>query len=148
MPATHTALYYHLVFSTKDREEWFTEAFRPDLHTYLGGVVRGLEGVALAVGGVADHVHLLVGLKATHTLSDLMRELKACSSRWVSEQLRMKAFAWQEGYGAFTVSPPDLEKVRAYVLNQKKHHRKTTFKEEYVAMLERGMVEYDDTYLW
>jgi len=148
MASTHTALYYHLVFSTKNREAWFKEPFTEKLHTYLGGAVRGLDGVAISVGGVADHVHLLVGLKPTHTLSNFMRKLKACSSKWITEQLRMKAFAWQEGYGAFTVSPLDLEKVRHYVNNQEEHHRKMTFKEEYVAMLERGMVEYDGRYLW
>ncbi|MBT8043310.1 MAG: IS200/IS605 family transposase [Verrucomicrobiae bacterium] len=148
MPSTHTALIYHLVFSTKNREAWFVAEFLSKLHNYMGGAIRGLDGHSFAVGGIADHIHMLVGLKPTHTLSDVMRELKACSSKWVKEQLRMKSFAWQEGYGGFTVSPPDLEKVRKYVLNQESHHRKTTFKEEYLAMLERGMIQYDDRYLW
>ncbi|MBK1831560.1 IS200/IS605 family transposase [Verrucomicrobiaceae bacterium R5-34] len=148
MASTHTALYYHLVFSTKKREAWFDAAFRIKLHGYLGGAVSGLDGVPVAVGGVADHVHLLVGLKTTHSLSDFMRELKACSSKWVTGELKRKAFAWQEGYGAFTVSSPDLEKVRLYMLHQEEHHRKVTFKEEYLAMLKRGKVEYDERFLW
>ncbi|MDG0994205.1 MAG: IS200/IS605 family transposase [Akkermansiaceae bacterium] len=148
MPSTHTALHYHLVFTTKDREPWFSAEFLPKLHTYLGGTIKGLNANTHAVGGISDHVHLLIGLKPTHTLSDVMRELKACSSKWIKEQLHMTAFAWQEGYGAFTVSPPDLEKVRQYVLNQETRHRKVTFKDEYLAMLKRGMIEYDEDHLW
>ena len=148
MPSTHTALYYHLVFSTKNREPCLGADIRQRVHTYLGGIVRGQDGVALAVGGVSDHVHLLVSLKATHRLCDVMRELKSDSTSWIKGDPGPTKFAWQEGYGAFTVSPPDLEKVRSYVLNQETHHRKTTFQEEYVEMLRRGMVEFDDRYLW
>lgn len=148
MPSTHTSLHYHLVFSTKNREPWFTAEFLPKLHNYMGGTIKGLDANSHAVGGITDHVHLLIGLKPSHTLCDVLRELKACSSKWVKAQLRMSSFAWQEGYGAFTVSSPDLEKVRHYVLNQESHHRTLTFKEEYVAMLDRGMVEYDENYLW
>ena len=148
MPSTHTSLHYHLVFSTQNREPWFGADFRPKLFAYLGGVIKGLEGHPHAVGGVADHVHLLVGLKPTHCLSDVMRELKAQSSLWTKEQLNRSAFAWQDGYGAFTVSAPDLEKVRKYVLGQEEHHRQTTFQEEYLDFLQRGLVEYDERFLW
>ena len=89
-----------------------------------------------------------MGLKATHCLADVMRELKADSSRWMKQEKDAHEFSWQEGYGAFTVSAPDLEKVKSYVQNQEEHHRVKTFKEEYVAMLERGLVEYGDKYLW
>jgi putative transposase len=101
-----------------------------------------------AVGGVADHVHVLAGLKPTHCLSDVMREMKSESSRWVHEEMRLAGFAWQEGYGAFTVGAPDLEKARSYVLNQAEHHRTKSFQEEYVEMLKRGLVEYTEKYLW
>ena len=148
MPSTHTALYYHLVFSTKDREPWFEADFLPDLHAYLGGMIRKMDGVALAVGGVADHVHLAVGLKASHTLSDVMRGLKADSSKWIKPTLGRSAFAWQEGYGAFTVGAPGLEKLREYVLNQEERHRVESFQTEYVKMLRQGLVEFDDRYLW
>ncbi|YCM42479.1 IS200/IS605 family transposase [Verrucomicrobiaceae bacterium 227] len=114
MPSTHTALYYHLVFSTKDREQWFEADFPSELHAYLGGIIRKMDGIALAVGGIEDHVHLAVGLKASHTLADVMRGLKADSSKWIKRTLGRTAFAWQEGYGAFTVGAPGLEKLRAY----------------------------------
>ncbi len=148
MPSTHTALYYHLVFSTKDREPWFDSSFLPELHAYLGGIIRKMDGVALAVGGVADHVHLAVGLKASHTLADVMRGLKADSSKWIKSSLGRTAFAWQEGYGAFTVGAPGLEKVREYVLNQEERHQSESFQVEYVKMLRQGLVEFDDRYLW
>jgi len=148
MPSTHTSLHYHLVFSTKNREPWFKPAVRPKLHAYLGGIVRGINGVPHAVGGVGDHVHLSVGLTAAHTLSEIMRQLKADSSRWIKSELSLKDFAWQEGYGAFTFAAPDLKKVDGYILKQEEHHRARTFQEEYVAMLKRGMVEFDDRFLW
>jgi len=148
MPSTHTSLHYHVVFSTKNRESTIGSQVRADLHAYLGGIVRGMKGVAYAAGGTNDHVHVFMGLKATHCLADVMRELKADSSKWLKTEKGVHSFSWQEGYGAFTVSAPDLAKVKRYVQNQEEHHRVKTFKEEYVAMLERGLVEYDDKYLW
>jgi putative transposase len=118
------------------------------MHEYLGGIIRHAGGFSHAVGGVGDHVHVLVALRATHCLADLMRELKSESSRWFHEEFRSRAFAWQEGYGAFTVSASQVEKAKAYVLGQEKHHRQKTFQEEYLAMLKRGLVEYDERHLW
>ncbi len=148
MPSTHASLHYHLVFSTKNRETWLAPETRVRLHEYMGGVVRGLGGYPHAVGGTADHVHVAVGLKPTHRLSDVMRELKSETSRWLHEEMRLGGFAWQEGYGAFTYGARDMEKVRAYVLKQAEHHRVKTFQEEYVEMLKRGLAEYDERYLW
>ena len=148
MANTYTALHYHIVFSTKNREQWLPPDIGTRLHEYLGGIIRGLSGHPHAVGGVADHVHVLAGLEATHCLADVMRELKSESSRWLHKEMKLAGFAWQEGYGAFTFGAPDLEKVRAYVLNQPEHHRKKTFQEEYVKLLKRGLVEYKDKYLW
>lgn len=148
MPSTHLSWHYHLVFSTKDREPWLAPTARARVHEYLGGVVRGLSGAPHAVGGVGDHVHVLAGLRATHCLADVMRELKSESSRWIHERLGLGGFAWQEGYGGFTVSASHLEQVRAYVPGQEEHHRKVSFQEEYVAMLRRGLVEYEEQYLW
>jgi REP element-mobilizing transposase RayT len=148
MPSTHVSLHYHLVFSTKNREPWFTPEWRPRVHDFLGGILRAEGGFVHAVGGVADHVHILTGLKATHCLADVMQRLKSVSSKWVHEEMRMATFAWQEGYGAFTVSASSLEKVHTYVSKQEEHHRVKTFQEEYLEMLERGLVQYDDRYLW
>ena len=148
MASTHSSLHFHLVFSTKNREPWLTEPIRDRLHDYLGGILRGLGGHPHAVGGVADHVHLATGLKPTQSVSNVMREVKSQSSRWMHDELRLPGFAWQEGFGAFTFSARDVEHVRGYVDNQKEHHRVKTFQEEYVAMLERGLVAYDEKYLW
>ena len=148
MPSTHLSLHYHLVFSTKNRENWLAPSHRSRVHEYLGGTIRGMEGIAHAVGGTGDHVHVLAGLRATHCLADVLRNLKAGSSAWIHEELKLHGFAWQEGYGAFTVSASSLEQVRGYVLHQEEHHRLKTFQEEYVEMLKRGLVEWDERYLW
>ena len=148
MPSTHLSLHYHLVFSTKDREPWLAPTPRARVHEYLGGVIRGLNGVPHAVGGTGDHVHVFAGLRATHCLADVMRELKSETSGWIHKEIGLGGFAWQEGYGGFTVSASQLEQVRAYVLGQEDHHRGTTFQEEYVAMLQRGLVQYEERYLW
>ena len=99
------------------------------------------------MGGVADRVHLLVGLKPTHCLSDFMRELKKASSVWVSETISLPAFRWQEGYGAFTVSASARSDVQAYIAHQEEHHRRRTFREEYIMLLQKSGVEYDERYL-
>ena len=112
------------------------------MHAYLGGIVKGLEGVPLAVGGIEDHVHLLVSLKSKHRLDYFVRDLKSDSSTWVSNELG-KAFKWQKGYGAFSVSPNGIDGVRKYIVNQEKHHRKKSFEEEYVDLLELSGIEYD-----
>lgn len=148
MPSTHLSLHYHFVFSTKNREPWLSSVHRDRVHEYIGGTVRGLKGVAHAVGGTEDHVHVFAGLRASHSLADVMREVKSESSRFIHQELRLPGFAWQEGYGAFTVSASQLEPVMNYVLHQEQHHRHKTFQDEYVEMLQRGFVEYDEAYLW
>jgi len=146
MPSTHTCLLYHLIFATKRREPVITEGIRNDLHEYLGGTVRGLGGVPLGVGGVADHVHLLVSLHATHCLADFMRELKKCSSVWIAERSKNREFKWQEGYAAFTVSASAKEEVRDYIARQVEHHRKKTSREELEDFLRKSGVAYDERY--
>ena len=148
MPSTHLSLHYHLVFSTKNRAPMIADDWRERLHAFLGGIVQNLGGTPAAISGVADHVHLLIGLRATHCLADVMRELKAVSSRWVHEEIGPPAFAWQEGYGAFTVGAPQCGAVRNYIAKQEEHHRVKTFQEEYIEFLKLGGVEYDDRYLW
>ena len=147
MPSTHTSLLYHLVFATKNREPLIEPAWRDRLHEYLGGAVRGLGGTPQGVGGVADHVHLLIGLKPTHCLSDFMRELKKASSIWVSEALDLPVFAWQEGYAAFTVSASARALVQDYIARQEEHHHRQSFREELIAFLQKSGVEYDERYL-
>ena len=147
MSSTHLSLHYHLVFGTKNHEALIALAWRGRLHAYLGGMIRTLGGVPEAVGGVADHVHLLVGLRATHILADVLREIKSVSSGWVHQEVGVGSFAWQEGYGAFTVSASQLENVRDYIQQQEEHHRTRSFREEYLALLQRHGVEFDEPYV-
>jgi REP element-mobilizing transposase RayT len=129
MPSTHFSLHTHVVFSTKDRVPLIDQGWRERLHAYLGGIARENDVVPEAIGGVDDHVHLLLGLKATHCLADFMRELKAASSRWVHDEIGERRFRWQEGYGAFTVSPSQRDTVAGYIRNQEVHHRNRTYQE-------------------
>jgi len=147
MPSTYLSLHYDFVFSTKDRTPLIEPSWRNRLHEYLGGTVEGLRGFPQGVGGIADHVHLLVGLKATHCLADFMRELKKASSIWVHDEIGVRPFAWQEGYAAFTVGASARTAVQTYLANQEKHHREKTFREELVEMMEEARVEYDPRYL-
>lgn len=147
MPSTHTNLLYHVIFATKNREPVISPEWRPRLHEYLGGAVRGLGGVPQGVGGVGDHVHLLLALKPTHCLSDFMRELKKSSSAWISETIPLPSFRWQEGYAAFTVSASARESVRQYIAGQEEHHRHKTFRDELIGFLQKSGIDYDDRYL-
>jgi REP element-mobilizing transposase RayT len=147
MPSTHLSLHSHLVFSTKDRLPLISADWRTRLHAYLGGIIKGLRGVPLAIGGTVDHVHLLVGFQSSHRLDYFLRDLKADSSEWIHRELKAK-FAWQKGYGAFSVSPANLQRVTKYVMNQESHHRLMTFQEEYLKLLKVSGVEYDERYLW
>ncbi len=147
MPSTFTSLNYHLVFSTKDRVPLIAESWESRLHEYLGGTIKGLGGVSLQVGGVEDHVHLLVGLKPTHCLADVLRELKRTSSIWVHNEIGDNRFTWQTGYAAFTVSPSTCKSVKGYIKNQREHHRQLGFREELVLLLKRAGIEFEDRYL-
>jgi putative transposase len=146
MASTYLSLHYHLIFATKDREPTIALPWRERLHEYLGGTVQGLGGFSQAVGGIADHVHLLVSLKSTHCLADFMRELKKASSEWIHDEIRADAFRWQEGYAAFTVSPTGRGGVKSYIANQEEHHRQLTSRDELLDLLRLAEVDYDPTY--
>ena len=145
--STYLSLHYHLVFSTKHRQPFIESVWRSRLFEYMGGTISGLGGFSEGIGGVADHVHLLVGLKATHCLADFMRELKKASSIWVHEKIDLESFGWQDGYAAFTVSATALTAVKSYIDRQEAHHAKKSFREELVEMLELAGVQYDSKYL-
>ena len=147
MPSTHTSLHYHVIFATKNREPRLGIQWQGQLNEYLGGTVRGLNGYPQGIGGVNDHIHLLVSLKATHCLSDFVRELKKASSSWIRETFHQPDFHWQEGYAGFTVSASARQSVQTYITNQQEHHRKKTYREELVAFLRKSGVEFDDRYL-
>ena len=148
MPSTHLSLHYHIVFSKKERRPLIDGAWRGRLHEYLGGLIRAADGIPEIIGGTADHVHILAGLKATHTLSSFVQDIKQTSSRWIHETIGEKDFAWQQGYGAFTVSVSNVDAVKAYIADQEEHHRTKTFQEEYVTFLQKHRVDYDEKYLW
>jgi putative transposase len=147
MPSTYTSLHYHAIFSTKNREPIIHTSWRSQLHEYLGGTIRGLGGIPQGVGGVADHVHVLFSLKPTHCLSDFMRELKKGSSIWASNPTVEKAFHWQEGYAAFSVSASACGAVHDYIARQEEHHRSKTFREELIEFLQKSGVNFDERYL-
>ena len=146
MGSTFFSLHYHVVFSTKERQPLIHPERRPRLHSYLGGMIRGLNGVAEIVGGVEDHVHLLVSLRPANCLADVMRDLKKGSSNWVKDNLNRR-FAWQEGYAAFTVSPGATGSVRNYIAGQESHHAKSSFSDELKDLLHRAGIAYDEKYL-
>ncbi len=146
MGSTYYSLHYHWVCSTKERRPLIRSDWRPHLHQYLGGAVRGLEGAALQIGGVEDHVHALIGLKTTHCPADFVRELKKASSVWVAEK-HERDFAWQEGYSIFTVSASRIETVSRYIERQEEHHRKVSFVDELKQLLQKHGVKYDPKYL-
>jgi REP-associated tyrosine transposase len=149
MPGTHTNLLYHLVFSTKRRIPLINSSLCEELYRYLGGIIRGEGGVSLQIGGMPDHVHLLVRLKPTIALSDLLRQLKANSSKWVNETRKpARKFGWQDGYAAFTVSESQVARVAKYLRDQEQHHQRADFASELVELLRRHGVEYDEQYLW
>jgi putative transposase len=146
MGSTFLSLHYHVVFSTKERRPLIRDAWRARLHQYLGGAVRGLEGIPEMVGGIEDHAHLLVGLRATHCVADFMRELKKASSVWIAENCE-PGFAWQEGYSAFSVSWTHIQVVRSYVASQEEHHKKIGFTDELRRLLDKNGVKYEPKYL-
>ena len=146
MGSTFLSLHYHIVFSTKQRRPLIRSEWRPRLHEYIGGTIRGLQSFPKAVGGVEDHVHLLVGLRATHCLADFMRELKKACSIWAADEHEPE-FSWQDGYAAFSVSATHRELVRKYIGNQEEHHKKVSFLDELKKLLEKNGVECDPQYL-
>ncbi len=141
MPSTHHSIKLHIVFSTKNRAELIAERWRGRLHAYLGGCLREQEVHPIAIGGVGDHVHLLIGLPTTISVAQLMANVKSVSSGWIHRTIGAHEFQWQEGYGVFSVSPKDLDAVRRYIENQPEHHRTKSFAEEYCELLNRAGVD-------
>ena len=142
MPGTYTQILLHIVFSTKHREPLITDAIRERLYGYIGGIVRAEQGALHAIGGVEDHVHLLVRWRADEAISDLMRTLKSRSTKWVKSEFGSE-FAWQEGYAAFSVSKSQEDVVCGYIAKQEEHHREVGFREELIKLLDAHGIEYD-----
>ena len=148
MPQSLSRVIVHLIFSTKDREPWLDTDVRPRMHAYLATICRDLGGEAFRVGGVADHVHVLTTLPRTVSQAELIEELKKSSSKWIKGLApKFGQFYWQRGYGAFSVSPSQLEAVLQYVQSQQEHHRTRTFQEEFRDLLHKHGVEFDERYV-
>lgn len=149
MAGTYTQLFYHIVFSTKNRQPFIAAEIETDLHKYIAGIFRNLDAVCVEINGMPDHLHILALLPPKIAVSDALRDAKANSSRWVHDNQRDLAdFAWQDGFAAFTVSKSQVESVRQYVREQKTHHCTSDFKSELIALLDKHGVEYDERYLW
>ena len=149
MANTYTSLHYHVVFSTKNREPWLTQQKQVRIWEYLGGIARTNAMIALQIGGYDDHVHLLLALPPRMSLSKAVQLLKGASSRWIHETDKdMSGFAWQDGYGAFTVGVSQIADTVRYIAGQREHHRTKSFQEEYVHFLRKHGVDYDERYVW
>lgn len=148
MPQSLSAVYIHLVFSTKHRQPFLRdETLRTDLHSFLGGTSKTLECPTILVGGVEDHVHLLARFGRTITQAEWVKELKRVSNLWLKEN-GLANFEWQAGYADFSVSQSNLEQVKSYIANQKNHHRKLSFQDEVRALLKKHEIDWDERYVW
>ncbi|MBA3685362.1 MAG: IS200/IS605 family transposase [Planctomycetes bacterium] len=147
MPASYTALWYHLVFATKQRQPLLTAAIRQRVHEYMAGIVELQGGTPRAIGGIEDHVHLLLSVRQDQTIADIARLIKANSSKWVNQQWPKLAFSWQTGYSAFTVSVSQKVRVQRYIENQQEHHRSQDYGEELREMLRRHVVPFSEDHL-
>lgn len=150
---SHTSgnLVLHLIFSTKGRQPLITPEIRTDLFAYLGGIIGEMQGTALIINGVADHVHMLIRIHPAQAVAEVARIVKTNSSRWVHEKWphnRNVRFAWQTGYAAFSVSQSNVLAVSRYIATQAEHHKKRTFQQEYIAFLKKNNVAYDERYIW
>jgi putative transposase len=146
---SYVSSYHHCVFSTKERRPLITPTLAERLWPFLGGIARQHKMKAIEVGGVEDHVHILLSLPATMAISKALQLIKAGSSKWVHETFpEHRSFSWQEKYGAFSVSESRVESIIQYIKGQAEHHRKMTFQEEFVALLKKHRIEYDERYLW
>ncbi len=149
MPNTYSQIYIQIVFAVKGRSNLINKDHREELHKYMSGVVRNRDQKMLAVFCMPDHTHMLIGMKPSISVSDLVRDVKASSSGFINDQKWVVGkFNWQGGFGAFSYSRSQIDRVIKYILNQEEHHRKKTFKEEYLELLDKFEIEYDERYLF
>jgi REP element-mobilizing transposase RayT len=146
---SYVSSYHHCVFSTKERQPLINPALRQRLWPFLGGIARQNKMKAIEIGGVEDHVHILLSIPSTVSIAKAMQLIKGGSSKWVHETFpEHRLFSWQEEYGAFSVSASQLDKIINYIKNQHEHHHKMTFQEEFLTFLKKHRIEYDERYLW
>jgi len=149
MANTYSQINIHVVFSVKRRENFILPEFENRLYTYMAGILKGMNQFSLAVNGYKDHVHLFFELSPNHSLSEIIRVVKANSSKWINTQRFIPGhFNWQEGYGAFSYSRSQRDRVINYILEQDRHHRQVSFREEYLALLKKFEIEYKDQFVF
>ncbi|OGU70524.1 MAG: transposase [Ignavibacteria bacterium RBG_16_34_14] len=149
MANTYTQIYIHIVFAVQGRNNLIPKSIREELHKYITGIVQNRNQKMLAIFCMPDHTHVLVGMKPDISISDLTRDVKAISSKFINDNRLLKGkFNWQIGFGAFSYSKSQIDSVIKYILNQEQHHKKKSFKEEYLGLLEKFGIEYDEKYLF
>lgn len=149
MAGTYSQIYIQYVFAVKGRQNLLLKPWREDVFRYMAGIVKEKNQKPIIINGVSDHVHVFVGLKPSMSIADLIRDIKNNSSRFINEKKFIRGkFSWQEGYGAFSYSHSQIDNVYQYILKQEEHHRKKTFKEEYLEYLQKFQVEYNENYLF
>ncbi|MBS0287158.1 MAG: IS200/IS605 family transposase [Proteobacteria bacterium] len=148
MTHSYRAHYFHIVWGTRNREKWITPEIQPDLYNYINGIIRNYKGALLKAGGMSDHIHLLIGLNVPSKFIEIIRDVKSYSTTWIRKNNPNHAmFAWQEGYGSFSVSYSGIENVLRYIENQEEHHKIMTFETEYISLLKKHHIVYDERFV-
>ena len=149
MAGTFSQMYVQVVFAVKGRHNLITKPWNEDVHKYIAGIIQGKNQKSIIVNGMPDHIHVFLGLRPSTAISDVVRDIKNNSTNFINEQQFVKGkFSWQEGYGAFTYSHSQVKGIYDYILNQEEHHATKTFKEEYIGLLEKFEIKYDEKYLF
>ena len=149
MPGTFSQIYIQVVFAVKGRENVIEKSWKDDLHKYIAGVIKGNDQKSIIVNGMADHIHAFIGLRPVMAISDLVRDIKRISTNFINDNRLVRGkFLWQEGYGAFSYGHSQIDKVYNYILNQEEHHKKKTFREEYLDFLKKFQITFDEKYLF
>jgi putative transposase len=149
MANTFSQIYIQIVFSVKGRQNLIDKSWKEELYKYINGIITAKQQKVYAIGGVADHIHILVSIKPNIAISDLVRDIKANSSKWINEKhLKGNKFEWQGGFGAFSYANSEIDRVVKYIMNQEEHHKNKTFKDEYLEYLQNFNIEYDANYLF
>lgn len=148
MANTYSQIYIHIIFAVQGRENVIKKAWKSELYAYMGGIIKNLGSKPLVINGMPDHVHIFIGHNPATTISNLVEELKTSSNKFIKENFSNRTFKWQKGYGAFSYSRSQIDTVIKYINNQEEHHKKHTFREEYLKFLEVFEVEYDERYVF
>ncbi|MCX2679328.1 IS200/IS605 family transposase [Galbibacter sp. EGI 63066] len=149
MANTYTQIYFHIVFAVKGRDNLISESWKAELYKYITGIISNKNQKLMIINGMPDHIHILLGTKPNCNLSDLVRDIKAYSSRWVNENKYVNGkFEWQTGFGAFSIGQSQLPRIINYIKNQEEHHKKKSFREEYIEFLKDYEIDYNDDYIF